>query len=96
MTGAGNVEVEEARLVDDALNECRASVVLQAELVPVQYPEHVVVADSIPIVIPSKLLLVSDVRHLEKFYRPAVSLGAGIRNYISCSRSISGSQSTRS
>lgn len=30
MTGAGNVEVEAARLVDDALNECRASVVLQA------------------------------------------------------------------
>jgi len=55
--------------------------------------EHVVVADSIPVVIPSKLLLLSDVRHLEKFYRSAMSLGARVRNYISCSRSVSGSQS---
>ena len=39
-----------------------------------------------PLFVPSKSLLVSGVRYLEKLYRSAVSLGAGIWNYISQTR----------
>lgn len=66
-------------------------------LVPVQEPEHLVVAGGLSAALPAEPLLLPHDRHLAQLHRPALPVGAGPRGGgVPCAGGGAGAQPTRS